>query len=145
MQQMQHKASTVDRSVPRNIEVVKRLFEAFARRDVEAVVALARPDVKLLPVTAHLARGGRAYEGHAGIREYMADASRLWEELELVPIQYEAVVDAVVAIGEVRARGAGGELRQPTVWTWKLRDGLIVDGRVHSDVKAARQALGAPQ
>jgi ketosteroid isomerase-like protein len=145
MQQMQQQASTVETSVPHNVEVVKRLFEAFARRDVEAVVALAHPDVKILPVTAHIARGGRAYEGRAGIREYMADASRLWEELELVPIQYEAVVNAVVAIGEVRARGAGGELRQPAVWTWKLREGLIVDGRVHSDVKAAREALGAPR
>jgi ketosteroid isomerase-like protein len=130
-------------SIARQIELVKSLFEAFARRDVEAALALMDPGVKLLPVTAQVTRGGRPYEGHAGVREYMEDVGRLWDELELVPAEFEAVLGAVVVIGEVRARGPAGELRQPTVWTWRVRDDRIVAGSVHSDLDAAREALGS--
>ena len=121
---------------------MKRLFEAFERRDVDAALALLDPEIKLLPVTAQVTRGGRPYEGHAGVREYLEDVGRIWDELELVPAAFEAVVGVVVVIGEVRARGSAGEVRQSTVWTWRLRDELIVEGSVHSDLAAARQALG---
>jgi ketosteroid isomerase-like protein len=129
-----------------SIELVKRLFDAFERRDVEAALALCNPDARFLPVTAEVARGGRPYEGHEGIREYFDDIERIWQDVETLPLQYEAVVDAVVVIGEVRLRAAAGELREPAIWSWKLRDGLVVDGRVHSDVEMARRALGdAPE
>jgi ketosteroid isomerase-like protein len=132
------RASRIDRQ----IELVKRLFEAFERRDVDAALALLDPEIKLLPVTAQVTRGGRPYEGHAGVREYIEDVERVWDELELVPGAFEAVVGVVVVIGEVRARGPAGEVRQSTVWTWRLRDERIIEGSVHSDVDAARQALG---
>jgi ketosteroid isomerase-like protein len=125
-----------------NIETVKRLFDAFERRDIEAALEFLHPAIRLIPVTAHFARGGRAYEGHDGIREYMLDVDRLWHEVKLVPREFEAVGHAVVVIGEVHARGPRGELSEPTVWTWKMRDGLAVEGRVHSDVRSAREALG---
>jgi len=51
----------------------------------------------------------------------------------------------VVVLGEVVARGAGGALRQPTVWSWKLSEGLVVECRVDSSVRAAREALGEAQ
>jgi ketosteroid isomerase-like protein len=134
--------STGASRIARQIELVERLFEAFERRDVEAALALLDPAVKLLPVTAQVTRGGRPYEGHAGVREYVEDVGRLWDELELVPAEFEAVVGAVVVIGEVRAQGPAGEVRQPTVWSWRVRDELIVEGSVHSDLDAAREALG---
>jgi ketosteroid isomerase-like protein len=124
------------------VELVKRLFEAFARRDVEAALELLAPDVRFMPITAHAARGGEPYVGHAGIREYFEDVAALWQELDLVPLEYEAVLGVVVVIGEVHARGPSGELRAPAVWTWMLRNGLIVEGSVHSDVNSALEALG---
>jgi len=127
--------------IGRQVEQVKELFDAFERRDVDAALALLDPNVSFTPVTAHLVRGGRPYEGHEGIREYHDDVAEMWEELELVPVEYQAVAGVVVVIGEVRGR-ANGELRAPAVWTWKLRNGLIVEGSVHSDLETARAALG---
>jgi ketosteroid isomerase-like protein len=124
------------------VELVRRLFEAFGRRDVEAALELLDPDVRFMPVTAHASRGGEAYVGHAGIREYFEDVAALWQELDLVPLEFEAVLGVVVVIGEVHARGPSHELRAPAVWTWMLRDGLIVEGSVHSDVASALAALG---
>ena len=127
--------------IGRQVQHVKLLFEAFERRDVEAALALLDPDVRFMPVTAHLLRGGRRYVGHEGIREYHDDVAAMWEVLELVPVEYQAVAGVVVVIGEVRGR-ADGELRAPAIWTWKLRNGLIVEGSVHSDLGSARAALG---
>jgi len=129
------------RPVAQQVEVVMRLFDAFERRDLEATLALLDADVRFTPVTAQIARGGRPYEGHAGIREYVRDALALWEEIELVPLEYQAVVGVVVVIGEVRAR-ASSEFRAPVVWTWKLRGERVIEGRVHSDLECARAALG---
>jgi ketosteroid isomerase-like protein len=128
-----------------DIEVVKLAFDAFARRDVDAALEWMHPQVRLWVVTAAVSRAGRPYIGHQGVREYWRDAQRLWRELELVPIDFELVGQAVVVLGEVQARGPAGALRQPAVWTWKLNDGLVVDCRVDSDVRAARDALGEAQ
>jgi ketosteroid isomerase-like protein len=128
--------------IARQVEIVKLLFDAFARRDVDAALELMDPKIRFMPMTAKFAHEGRPYEGHAGIREYFEDAEALWQKLELVPFEYQAVVGAVVVIGEVHGRGANGELRAPAVWTWKLRGQRIVEGSIHSDPASARKALG---
>jgi hypothetical protein len=66
----------------------------------------------------------------------------MWKALELVPVEFDQFGQAVVVLGEVRASGPAGELRQPAVWTWKFTNGLVIDCRVDSDVRAAREALG---
>jgi len=124
------------------IAIVKRIFEAFGRREIDAALTGMHPHVRLWVVTAAVTRGGRPYAGHDGVREYMHDADRLWQVLELSPIEFEEVGEAIIVLGEVRARGPAGELREPAVWTWKFRDGLVIDCRVDSDVRAARAALG---
>src|SRR5207302_10658368 len=91
---------------------------------------------------AAVAGEGHPYIGHAGIRQYAHDVERVWQQLDLQPIEFDDVGDAIVVLGEVRARGAAGALREPTVWTWKFRDDLVIDCRVDSDVSAARAALG---
>jgi ketosteroid isomerase-like protein len=128
--------------IARQVEVVRRLFDAFERRDVDGALELLDPDIRFFSVTAHLAGDGRPYEGHAGIREYFLDAVELWEELELVPLEYQAVVGVVVVIGEVRARAGAGGYTAPVVWTWKLRGERVVEGSIHSDLSCAREALG---
>jgi ketosteroid isomerase-like protein len=128
--------------IARQVEVVRRLFEAFEGRDLNGALELLDPEVRFFPVTAQVARDGRPYEGHAGIREYFLDAVELWEELELVPLEYQAVVGVVVVIGEVRARARAGGYTAPVVWTWKLRGERVVEGSIHSDLSCAREALG---
>lgn len=128
-----------------DIEVVKQAFDAFARRDIAAALEWMDRNVRLWAVTAAVSRAGRPYVGHQGLRDYWLDVQRLWQALQLVPIEFELIGEAVVVLGEVRARGPVGALRQPAVWTWKLRGGLVVEVRVDSDVRVAREALGMEQ
>src|SRR5436305_14767788 len=111
----------------KNIETVKRVFDAFARRDIDGALAFIHPQVRLWVITGTVTRGGRPYVGHAGIRQYAQDAERVWEELELLPLRFDEIDQAIVVLGEVRAKGAAGALSQPTVWTWKFRHGAVTD------------------
>lgn len=124
------------------IGIVRQVFDAFARRDIQGALVLMHPQVRLWVLTGAIAREGRPYVGHDGIWEYFSDADRLWQALELRPIEIYESGEAVVALGEVHAHGAAGELTQPTVWTWKFTEGLVIDCRVDSDLTAARNALG---
>jgi ketosteroid isomerase-like protein len=121
------------------------VFDAFARHDVEQALTCMHPRVRLWVVTSEVTRGGRPYVGHDGIRRYVDDADRLWQELELRPNKFEAIGDTIIVLGEVRARGPAGVLTEPAVWTWRFREGLVIECRVDSDVEAARAALGDAQ
>ena len=124
------------------VEIVRRLLDAFNRRDAEAILELVEPDAKLVTMTGRLVREGEPYVGRDGLLDYFADAERLWPGLRVEIGQVQAAGDGVVVIGYVHAAAAAGELRLPVVWTWKLRDGLVTECVVHSDESAARRALG---
>jgi ketosteroid isomerase-like protein len=114
-----------------NLDVARRAFEAFADRDLTALVANMAGDVEFLPVTANIATGGMPYRGHDGIRQYLEDVGRLWQELRVFPEEIRALSDSVVvALGRIHARGGGMILDRPTGWVWVMRDGKIVSGRV---------------
>src|SRR3954453_10628197 len=73
-----------------DIEVVKATFAAFAARDVEAVLALAAPDIEFIALTAEHDGRAQPYRGHDGMREYFRDVASVWEELRLAPREFRA-------------------------------------------------------
>ena len=113
-------------------EVVRRLFDAFARRDLDAALAVAADDVQLWPQGTAQAAGREApYRGHDGIRAYFADVARVWESLEVQPGELRAAAGGVIAFGTARGRTiAGDDLEVPVIWVFQLRDGLVVSGRI---------------
>jgi ketosteroid isomerase-like protein len=125
------------------IELVRELFSAFDRRDVEAVIAILDQDVQLLAPTADAANKGEPYRGHDGIRRYFVDVDRVWEELQISVHDFREVGDSVLVTGRVYARGEGGFIADsPTDWVWRFNDGKIVAGRVYTDRDAALDAVG---
>jgi ketosteroid isomerase-like protein len=126
-----------------NIDIVRRAFVAFAHRDADALVALCAPDIVFEPVTARLAAGGEPYRGHAGMRQYLADVERVWQELRPTPDEYrEGAGGIVVATGRVYAWGVGRVIDTPAGWLWRLRDGLIAYGRIFGTASGALEAAG---
>jgi ketosteroid isomerase-like protein len=125
------------------VELVRRAFEAFTARDVEALLAVADPDVEFLAPTGSIAGHGTPYRGHDGLREYFEDVSRIWEELEVIPHEFREVGDQVVALGRVYGRGLDGLLvDSPTGWVWTVENGKIVAGRVYTNRQEALDAVG---
>ena len=124
-------------------QVVRRLFEAFSHRAMDAALVLLDPEVVFQPVTAQVTRAGEPYRGHAGMRRYMTDVQATWEELTIRPARIRAAGNAVVAMGltSATARGGGSFEDVPTTWMFKFRDHLVVHIQIFSDPSHARDAL----
>ena len=106
------------------IEVVRGLYEAFERRDLEAMLAGFSDDAELFfEGTARLAGRVEPYRGHTGLREYFADVERIWDELVLHATDYRAVPGSVIVMGHITGRRQGLDVRRSSVWTWKVKDG----------------------
>jgi ketosteroid isomerase-like protein len=128
-----------------NVELARRAFDAFAERDVEALLELMHPELEFLPVTANLTTGGLPYRGRAGIRRYIEDVARVWDELRVYPSEFRDLGDTVVALGRIHGRGGGMIIDRPTGWVWRMRDDMIVWGRVYTSQEEALRAAGANQ
>jgi ketosteroid isomerase-like protein len=123
-----------------NVEVVRRMFAAFAERDLAAILPEMDADVEFLPVTANLTTGGVPYRGHEGIARYLDDVAQVWPQLRLFPEDMRDLGHVVVVLGRVVARGGGMILDQPTGWVFTLRDGKIVRGDVYGSHEEALAA-----
>lgn len=122
------------------MELVRRAFDAFAARDVAAALAIVDEDVEFLPVTANLTTGGVPYRGHEGVRRYLQDVARVWDDLHVYPTEYRDVGDTIVALGRIHGRGGGMIIDRPTGWVWRCRNGKIVFGRVYASHEEALRA-----
>ena len=124
-------------------QTVVRLFEAFSQRRIQDSLPLLTEDVVFVPMTAQVTRAGEPYRGHEGIRSYIADVEEHWDELVLRPTQIKAAGNAVVALGLVSGRGAGGEFADaPTTWMFKFHGDRVAKIQVFSERSHVIEALG---
>lgn len=128
-----------------NVDVVRAAFEALNRDDVEAGLELVDPDIELLPISAALV-DGRAYHGHAGVREWDRERRDVWD-LQFDLRDFEEFGDVVLVEGAVRTRGraSGVELDTPVSWVVRLRAGKIVRLEAFPDGQEARAVAGAAE
>jgi ketosteroid isomerase-like protein len=119
--------------------VVRQVFDAFARRDIEGVLELIQPDIVFVAPTAELARGGRPYEGYAGMREYFEDVDRVWREIRLTPTGFERRRDLVLVSGRVWAHGSGRVVDSSAGWIFRLRDERVSYLKAFASSQRARE------
>ena len=135
--------AALEPSAPANIQLVRRLYEAFTNGDIDTMLGLVAPEMEFWGPTASFARQGRPYLGHDGMRQYFADVARVWRTLEVVPHDFRDLGDRVLVFGRVYARGEGGYISDsPTQWLWRVSDGRIVWGRVFASKAEALAAAG---
>ena len=128
----------------RNADIVRGVFDAFSRRDADALVALADPEIVFTPPTGRLAGRNEPYRGHDGLRTYLSDVARVWQELRSEPDEYIELDDRVLCTGRVYAWGIGRVIDAPAGWVWRVRDGLVVEGTVYQTRREAYEAVGVP-
>ena len=127
------------------VQLVTRVFEAFTRRDLGALLGLVAPDVEWFAQTAAIARGGAPYVGHDGMREYMEDIRSVWRELRVIPQAFRSDGDRVLATGRVYARDHHGSIiDSPAGWIFLVRGGLVASARVYDRAEDAVTAFDAP-
>jgi len=127
--------------------LVGRLYNAFNRRDTEGIVALCSTDMEFVAVTGEEVGRGDPYRGVDGLREYIRDVERIWEELLITPSRVEQSGDRLLVVGRVYVRSRELGIRDmPVAWIWRLEGGLFVRGEVFADpaMAIARFAQIAP-
>jgi ketosteroid isomerase-like protein len=114
----------------KNIEIVRRIYDAAARRDSGVVLALYDPrvEVDMSRAPCRDLVGKRFYRGHDGLRAFYREWNDAWETVES---DVEELIDAgerVISVettrGRGRASGVAVEVRQCGIWT--IRAGKIV-------------------
>ena len=108
-----------------NRELVERLFEAFNRRDAEEIVAALRRGARFFPVgTAEAVGRDRPYRGPAGLRDYLGDVDRVWEELLISADLSSATATRCWSAAASTRRGRELGIRDmPMTWIWDIAGG----------------------
>ncbi len=126
-----------------DVDAVRRAYEAFARDDLDGVVADMDPDIEW-----HQAQGlphGGLYRGLDAVRARVFDplSAEWWEEFSADPDEFLDAGDDVVVLGRYRgrAKGTGKELDVPYVHVWSFRDGRAWRFRQFLDTAGWNDAL----
>lgn len=126
-----------------NVDIVRQAFAAFERRDPALIEEICSADILFEPFTAQIAAAGEPYRGHAGMRRYLEDVGRIWQELRPEPDTFhELDGGVVVATGRVYAWGSGRVIDAPAGWLWRVENGLLVYGRIFQTAAGALEAAG---
>jgi len=126
-----------------NVDVVRELYAAFARRDMNAILAMLSPDVVLSEPENPFNPTAGTRRGHAGFMEW-ARIGREAEDIEQLDLrrllQSEECV-AVVGHMRCRAKNTGKGYESDFVHLVTLREGKIVSFQEFFDTYAAGEAF----
>ena len=113
------------------VGLVRAAFDAFARRDVDALVLMCRPDIVLRdhPTSGRSGHPG-PYRGEEGMRAYVQDAAVAWKGLELTPTAFRLSDRAVFVFGRADAGAVTRTQAIDVLWVWHVRDDLIASVEV---------------
>ena len=114
--------------------LVGQLFNAFNQRDIGQIVGLCSPRMEFFAITAEEVGRSDPYVGPDGLRDYLKDVERFWEELLITPGRVERRDDCLLVFGRVFVRNRELGIRDmPVAWIWQVEDGLFVRGEVFAD------------
>jgi ketosteroid isomerase-like protein len=127
-----------------NVEIVRRVAEAFAEGDSDTVFALVAPEIEWNFSHADTWLEEQVYRGYDAITEFFGKWTEGWEDYRF---EVEEIIDAgdrVVAIvrdeGRAKSSGIKVERRHGEVWT--VRDGRVVKIEPFDDAADALEAVG---
>jgi ketosteroid isomerase-like protein len=125
-----------------NLNLVRRMQEAFLGAEPELALAFLDPDV------VYDARGrpdGKLWHGHDGVRRAFTEWSDVWDEWEIATEGYlEAGNDKVLILWRERGRGKGSgiPLEQSGANLVTVGAGRIVHIRMYVNRQEALEAAG---
>jgi ketosteroid isomerase-like protein len=127
----------------RNVEIVRRGYEALDRGGVGAVLELLDPDFEA-EVGPDLSPEPDRYRGHEGVRRWFAGFEGSLEDVRLEPEEFIEAGDKVIVRVRLSARGSGSgiEVAQEAIQVWTVRGERAVAVSAYADMEDARRAAG---
>jgi uncharacterized protein len=126
-----------------NVEIVRRIYEAFRRGDSDQPIHLLDPEVELHGTVGGLSEGSVA-RGPQRVREVFEQWDAEWEESRLEPQGFLDGGDRVVVLQHEfrRGRGSGVEVETDTAVVFEVRDGRVTSIQGYMDRDEAIKAAG---
>ena len=108
-----------------NVEIVRRITDAYVAGDFETALSLIDPDVE---VDISMRPDGRGHRGHEGLIEALRTWTGTWEAYR---VEIEELIDAgehVVVIDRQSGRGkaSGMPLQQSFAAVYTVRNGRVI-------------------
>jgi ketosteroid isomerase-like protein len=130
-----------------NIEIVRVLFDAFARRDHEAAFDYYDAEIEWDASRAGEGAGiAGVYHGHEGVRAYWRGWLSAWEDVEATEVEFVDGGQTVVAVihqQRLRGRGSGIEVDAPPyALGFVFRSGKVVRWVFYPTQTEALEAAG---
>ena len=124
-----------------NVNVVRRALAALGRRDVEAYLEVASPQIEL--ITPALPLQG-PITGHEGIRDFFREAWSFAETSEVQVEEVRAVEGRVLAFFVITATGRQSEVKTSSrvAGVYDLEHGKIRRAHIFADRTEALEAVG---
>jgi ketosteroid isomerase-like protein len=129
--------------VPENVEIVRAIYEAFARRDLATLVSHLDPAMRVFDRPLH--PEASVYEGLEGFLRFAETDWAAFDEVSYEPQDFldrgEYVVVPIRQSG--RGKGSALDVEESIVNVWKLRDAKCVELRNYSTIDEALDAIQA--
>ena len=90
-----------------NVELHHRLYDAFNRRDLDALLALADDEVEAVPLAVGV--DGSAH-GHAGMRRWVENWLGAFPDWSIEVVEVRDLGDVTVTAMRLRGHGAGSDI-----------------------------------
>jgi ketosteroid isomerase-like protein len=132
-----------DGSLVENVELVQAAIDGYNARDAQALRRVMTADVELRPPVSSLA--GRAYRGHRGIDEWLADVKESFANARIEALELRDMGHSVLALTSFNVRGSGSrmELESELGVICRIQEGRIATWQgffSHADAIAASQS-----
>jgi ketosteroid isomerase-like protein len=124
-----------------NVELGHRIVDAFNRRDLDALLALADDDIEGAPALASIEGH---YHGHAGVRRWWESLFSGLPDFTAEVVEMRDLGDLTVAVVHFRAEGAVSHAPvEQRVWqVAEWRDGKVIWWQSFRTEAEALEAVG---
>ena len=129
-----------------NVELFNQVVDAYNRRDVEALLEVAHPNVEWHPAGVRALTGDDAgvYRGHDGMRQMFREVDEEFSAVEVELSEVRDLGERFLAIGRfhVRGRESEAEVTSPLGAVADFADGKVLRVQTYLDHAEALEAVG---
>ncbi len=122
-----------------NVEIVRRLNEAFGARDIETFVAGHHPNAEAVNLRSQIMG---PYRGHDGLRRMVAETFETAPDFEIRIDEIRDCGNRVLVLGRQRGTVRGAPFDQLLAELYEIEAGKVVRSQDFATVEAALEAAG---